>query len=80
MVKPTLINDITFIRNKLVELKVHHSLNSLSELLDCEIDKEPWTFLTFLDCSKNNIPEIDGSMVGKMALAISIQYLNSFLP
>ena len=70
MVKPTLINDVSFIRNKLVELRVHRSLNSLSELIDCEIEKEHWEYLTYLDCSSNNIPEIDESMVSLFSLSI----------
>ena len=66
-VKPHLILDCAKISDQLCSLTVHESLNSLEELLDNDIEQPPsWTHLRTLDCSHNNIPFIDASMVGML--------------
>ena len=63
-VKPYVIKGFQNIRNRFVDMRIHHCLNSLDELLDFDLDKSStWESLEILDCSSNNIPCIDASMV-----------------
>lgn len=63
-VKPHLILDYSTISDHLYSLKVSESLNSLEELLDNDLEQPPlWSNLRALDCSHNNIPCIDASML-----------------
>lgn len=63
-IKPTLIVNLSELRDKLAQFIVRESLNSLGELLDFEIETgTPWRLET-LNCSQNNIPQIDSSTVG----------------
>lgn len=59
-----MITNLSYLRKTIQKLSVHNSLNSLEELLDFEIDnRESWPNLIELDCSHNNIPKIDESIV-----------------
>ena len=66
-VKPYVIKGFQNIRDRFVEMRVHHCLNSLDEVLDFDLDKSSsWESLEILDCSSNNIPRIDASMVWQL--------------
>ena len=69
-VKPSGVLNFGEMSLTMIKLCAHHTLNSLSELLDVSVEdgnkennNKPWCNLTLLDCSHNNIPEIDNTMV-----------------
>ena len=69
-VKPYLIANLDILRDCLERIAVHNALNSMEELLDFEVDHAaPWPLLTEIDCSHNNIPKIDESIVRKHCIS-----------
>lgn len=57
--KPFLVTNLAELRRRIEFLTVQGCLNSLGELLDFQVGNEEEWAVTHLNCSRNNIPEID---------------------